>query len=172
MARTAAGSRSVARESATGAGLFQRRIAPIFFSRRQFVLCHHPLTGVPAKERVVIAWGTNLFRFLKLAQGFAKLVIGVMTCAWAALGKLRLCSPFSEDSRVIGAFVITFDPTEKLIRLGIADPIALAEAVGDREQEGNQGRLIFRIRMKNIEANALRFARFVQQSIAFSLFQR
>jgi hypothetical protein len=56
--------------------------------------------------------------------------------------------------------------------LRIADAVTFLEPVGQREEERNECLLIFGVNMKNIETDALRFARFVEQTVALGFFER
>ena len=94
-----------------------------------------------------------------------------MTGARMPLREFRLGPPLRQNARVVGALVFPFDPREQLIRRRIAHPVAFAETIGQREKKGDQCRLIFRIGLKNIEADAFRFARFVEQTVTLRFFQ-
>ena len=94
-----------------------------------------------------------------------------MCCARAALRQLRLGSALGQNARVIGALVLAFDPREQLIRRCVAHSVALAEAIGQSKKQRNDGRLVVRVRRADIEANAFRFARFIEEAITLRLFQ-
>jgi hypothetical protein len=56
--------------------------------------------------------------------------------------------------------------------LRIADAVTFFETIGQCEQERDNCLLIFRINVENVEADALRFARFVEQTVTLGLFER
>src|SRR5262249_41317057 len=143
----------------------------ILFPGRQFVPIHHSITGVPAKKGIVISRRSNFLRDLKMAHGFAEFVIRVVTRSGAALIKFRFGSALVKDARVISALVIAFNLAQELRRLGLTDAITFAEAVGEGEEQGNHGTLVFRIRLENIEADAFSFTWFIKQTVTLGFFQ-
>jgi hypothetical protein len=56
--------------------------------------------------------------------------------------------------------------------LRLADAIAFFEAISECEQKRDDSPLVIWIDSKNIEANTLRFARFIKQTVTLSLLQR
>ena len=94
-----------------------------------------------------------------------------MTRAGRALCKLRLGPALGQNSGVISPLVLAFYPGQKLVRLGVADSVALAEAIGQREQERNQSPLVFRVGLEDIETNAFRFGRLVEETVTLRFFE-
>ncbi len=95
-----------------------------------------------------------------------------MARAGAALAELRFGAPLGDQTRIVSAFVRVAQAGQHLLRLGDAHRVALAEAVGQGQQENDQGMLVFRFDAEHVVADALRFARFVEQAIAHGLVER
>jgi hypothetical protein len=95
-----------------------------------------------------------------------------MTRAGRALRQLRFRAPLGENAGVIRALVIARHAGKKLFRLRIANPVTFSKSIRHREQQRDQRRLVFWIRPQDIEANAFRFPRFVQQPVTLGFFQR
>ena len=92
--------------------------------------------------------------------------------ARSALVQLRLCLALINDAGVVGPFVFTPQPRQQLQRLSVADTVPFAEPVGQRQQQDDQRLLIFRVGSQHVQADALRFRRFVEQSVTRRLVQR
>ncbi|PYJ87640.1 MAG: hypothetical protein DME22_00850 [Verrucomicrobia bacterium] len=86
--------------------------------------------------------------------------------------QLRLCLALINDAGVVGPFVFAPQPRQQIQRLSVADTVAFAEPVGQRQQQDDQRLLIFRVGSQHVQADALRFGRFVEQSVTRRLVQR
>ena len=95
-----------------------------------------------------------------------------MTGPGMPLGQFRFGAALGQDPGVIGALILAFNLRQEMIRLRLAHAVAFAETIGQGKEERDDGRLVIRIGRENIETDAFRFARLVQQPIALGLLQR
>src|SRR5947208_12600635 len=128
--------------------------------------------SIPAQQRVIIAERTDRFCFLKPDHRFAKQLVSLKPTIRRSLSQLRFGSPFVEDSSVISAFVFGCYSRQQFLRLCIADAVALFKTIGQRQQKSDDRLLIFGVDVQNIETDAFRLARFVEQPIPLRFFQR
>jgi len=78
----------------------------------------------------------------------------------------------ADDAGVVGPIVIVVQAGEEFLRLRVADAIASAESVGQRQQENHQRLLMVRLRPEHVQADALRLRRFIEQAITRRFLQR
>ena len=133
-----------------------------FFASDEFVSLNEPGTGVPPQNRIVVTGRTERFGFFEPIHCFAQKIVSLKSAARGVLPQFRLCPAFGDDSGVIRALIFRFHAAQQFFRLRLAHAISLFEAIGECEQERNNSSLVIRIDSKNVEANALRFARFVE----------
>src|SRR5581483_10610868 len=101
---------------------------------------------------------------------FAQKIVRLETTVGRVLPQLRFAAALRPNPAVIGAFVFAFDARAQLFRLRVADAVTFFETIGQREQQGDDGLLVFGIDRENVVANAFRFARLVKQTIALRFF--
>jgi len=112
------------------------------------------------------------FSFFEPIHCFAQKIVRLKPAARRVLSQFRLCPAFGDDSGIIRALIFRFHAAQQFFRLRLADAIPFFEAIGEREQKHDDGPLIVGIDSKDVEANALRFAGFVEQAVTLSFLQR
>src|SRR5262245_25025873 len=153
--------------------LLKRKFDSFFFcARDEFVPLNDAGAGVPPQNGIVVFGWTKRFSFFEPVHCFAQKIVSLKPAARRVLSQFRLCPAFSDDSGIIRALIFRFHAGQQFFRLRLADAVPFFEAICEREQKRDDVPLVIGIDSKNIEANALRFARLVEQTVALSLLQR
>jgi hypothetical protein len=84
---------------------------------------------------------------------------------------MELALPFTEDSFVVKSAVLVLHMAQDLLRS--TNPFAqmMIDLVCQRKKKGYEGFPIVRLELENIQTDALRLHRLIQEPIACSLFQ-
>src|SRR6185369_239752 len=87
------------------------------------------------------------------------------------LMELRTGTAFGNDAGVVATFVFVAQPRQQLARPQNVVRDLLDELVGDRQKERDERLLVLGIDHQDVEANALRGRRIVEQAIALRLLE-
>jgi len=156
------------------ASLFEKqRFAAVLRHRHEVLVAHdQPGTGVPAKERVVVARRADAFGLLVTRHRFAQPLVRPRAAARGPAAKQRLRPPFVNESGVVGALVFILQAGDGMPGLRDERLRLLIELLGDCQEERGNRLLVVRVGLQRIEADARRLVRLVQQAVPFGLGQR
>ncbi len=128
---------------------------------------HEADAGVPAQDGIVVSSGARghrrripFHRFEEEARGEA----GMRPSA-----QLRLAPPLPDDPGVVGALVLAAQLRQDTIRLIHGHVVALAELVGDGQEQHGEHLLVVGVDPEDVEADALRLLRLVEQPVSLRL---
>src|SRR3989440_12143972 len=85
---------------------------------------------------------------------------------------LRLAPALADQASVVLPLVVVAQPAEDGTRVAGAFPRPAAELVGGREKQHDQRLLVIGLRGKDVEADALRLLRLVEQPVSLCLGER
>src|SRR5438477_746808 len=152
--------------------LLERKFDSLFlFASYEFVSLNDAGAGVPPQNRIVVTRRAERFGFFEPVHCLAQKIVSLKTATRGVLPQFRFCAAFGDDSGIIRALIFRFHAAQQFFRLRLADAICFFEAIGECEQKRDDGSLVIGIDSKNVEADALCFAGFVQQAVALSLLQ-
>lgn len=153
--------------------LFQGKFdALLFLAWYQFVSINDACTRIPTQYGIIMARRSQGFGLFKPMHCFAQKIVRLEPTPRGMLAKLHLRPALEHDSGIICAVVIGFYPGQQFFGLRFANPVPFIEPVGQGEQEHDDGLLVVRINGENVQTNALGFAWFVKQTVAFCFFER
>src|SRR5262249_24351293 len=153
--------------------LQQQWLGVVLDARRQAAIAYDQARArVPAQDRVVVAAGTKRLGALVPVHRLAEPVVDEWTRAGRMMLQLRLRPALVDEAGVVGAFVLVPQLRDRFPRSRDAGPRILIELLGQGQQQRRQRRLIVRLDGERVQADALRFARLVQQTVALGLGER
>src|SRR2546426_2061874 len=138
--------------------------------RQPGMALEEPDAGVPAQHRVVVARRAQRLRFLVVVQRFEEPAGGV--ARMRTVPDLRLDPALADQASVVLPLVLVAQPAEDGARVAGAFPRPAAELVGSREKQHGQRLLVVGLRGKDVEADALRLLRLVEQPVSLCLGER
>ncbi len=97
-------------------------------------------------------------------------MIGGSTSPRIALTNAGISQSLPDDAGVVGLLVVSFDSSENFLgsfRLHVG-----VELIGPRQEQGNQCLLVIGHDGQNVEANAFRKNRFIQEPVTLHLGER
>ena len=152
--------------------LFQRKFDSFFFfTRDELISLNDARASVPTQDRIVVTGRPERFGFFEPVHCFLEKIVRLEATPRRVLSQFHFCPALGHDPGIIRAVVVRSHAGQQLFSMRFADAVAFVETIGQREQKHDDGLLVVGIDGKNIEANALRFSRFVEQAVALSLFQ-
>src|SRR5262245_28640231 len=110
---------------------------------------------IPSQQRVVVAVRSDRFSLFEAMHGFHQPIERADARARPAACELRLGAALAHDAFVIRAVVSIAEAGCEIDRLAIGTRCAL-ELVGQGQDEGNPRRLVVRINLQDVAADALR----------------
>src|SRR4030095_15465951 len=153
--------------------LFQWWFDVLFgLARNQAISRDDSRAGIPPQYWVIIPRWPNRFGLFEPGHRLAQKIVSRKPAIRRVLTQFHLRPSLGHDSGIISVVVRRFHPGQQFLGLSIADAVTLFKAVGQCEQERDNCLLIFGINVKNIEADALSFTRFVEQTVALGFFER
>ena len=129
-----------------------------------------PGAGVPAQPRIVVARRAQPFGAFEVPHGFDDPVVGPDARAGAAVRELRLRAPLGDDPGAVRLVVFAFERRQRLARALVRVGCG-AELIGEREQQRDERGLIVGVDREDVEADALGFARLVEEAVPLGLRQ-
>src|SRR5216683_463799 len=122
-----------------------------------------PGATVPAKDSVIVARGTNRFRFGEVAHRLPK--------QWSesvrrtSHAHLRLRSPFMKQPGVVEAFIPLHQPLEEVFYFSRTIRGVSTELVSNRQAQKTERQLVLRLDGQDVPADRLRLFRFIQRAV-------